>query len=339
MTTLSIQLASPRSSQKGAALLMAMVIVTLVATFSATMVWQQWRAVQIEAAERVQSQSQWVLIGALDWARLILKEDKRNGGPDHLGEPWAIPLAEARLSSFLATDKENTDDAPEAFLSGKVEDMQSRYNLRNLLNDQADIDPVELLVLKRVCEFAGLPNALANTIAQSYQKAYLAALADDPAMLAKLGGAPARAAAMVLPQNMDQLLWLGLDAATLEKLRPYLTLLPEKTKVNLNTAPKEVLASVIDGLDLARASRLVQARQRNAFKAPEEVGSLLGAQGLNLGGISVNSEFFEVRGRLRFEDNVIEQRHLVQRTADDVVVRSRARFSGIDRGNEGSPPP
>ena len=117
-------------SQQGAALLMAMVIVTLIATFSASMVWQQWRAVQIEAAERVQSQSQWVLIGALDWARLILKEDRRNGGPDHLGEPWAIPLAEARLSSFLATDKDNSDDAPEAFLSGGVEDMASRYNLR-----------------------------------------------------------------------------------------------------------------------------------------------------------------------------------------------------------------
>ena len=42
--------ASSQQSQQGAALLMAMVIVTLVATFSASMVWQQWRAVQVEAA-------------------------------------------------------------------------------------------------------------------------------------------------------------------------------------------------------------------------------------------------------------------------------------------------
>lgn len=328
-----------RHTQSGAALLMAMVIVTLVATFSATMVWQQWRAVQIEAAERVQSQSAWVLVGALDWARLILKEDKRNGGPDHLGEPWAIPLAEARLSSFLATDKDNSDDAPEAFLSGKVEDMTSRYNLRNVLTDQGDVSPEELVVLKRICEFAGLPVALGNTIAQAYRKAYLASQGDDPETLAKLGGAPGRAAANVLPQNMDQMMWLGLDAATVEKLRPYLTLLPDKTLVNLNTASKEVLTSVIDGLDLARASRLVQARQRNAFKTPDEAASLLGAQGLNITRVSVSSDFFEVRGRLRYEDNVIEQRHLVQRTADDVVVRSRAKFAGVDRGNEGSPPP
>ena len=64
----------------------------------------------------------------------------------------------------------------------------------------------------------------------------------------------------------------------MEKLRPYLTLLPDRTQVNVNTAPKEVIASVIEGFDLARAARLVQARQRNAFKSPDEVQTLLGVQ-------------------------------------------------------------
>ena len=82
------------------------------------MVWQQWRAVQVEAAERARVQSAWILTGALDWARLILREDARSRPADRLDEPWAVPLAEARLSTFLAADKDNTDDAPEAFLSG-----------------------------------------------------------------------------------------------------------------------------------------------------------------------------------------------------------------------------
>ena len=126
-----------RVQQRGAALLMAMVIVTLVATIASTMVWQQWRAVQVEAAERARSQAHWVLVGALDWSRLILREDantKTDGQlVDHLGEPWAVELAEARLSSFLAADKNNTDDGPEAFLSGKIEDATARYNLAVLL--------------------------------------------------------------------------------------------------------------------------------------------------------------------------------------------------------------
>src|SRR5258707_11956420 len=83
--------------QRGAALLTAMIIVTLVATLAASMVWQQWRAVQVEVAERARLQSSWILSGALDWAKLILREDAKTGGADHLGEPWAVPLAEARL--------------------------------------------------------------------------------------------------------------------------------------------------------------------------------------------------------------------------------------------------
>jgi len=103
------------SRQQGAALLTAMLTVTLVATFAAAALWQQWRTVEIEAAERSRTQMQWVLNGALDWARLILQEDGRDSQVDHLSEPWALPLKEARLSSFLAVDKNNTQDALNAF--------------------------------------------------------------------------------------------------------------------------------------------------------------------------------------------------------------------------------
>ena len=95
----------PPSSQRGAALLLAMTLLALVASLAAGMVWQQWRAVQVEAAERSRGQSAWILAGALDWTRLILREDARSGAVDHAGEPWATPLAEARLSSFLAGDQ------------------------------------------------------------------------------------------------------------------------------------------------------------------------------------------------------------------------------------------
>ena len=148
-----------------------MIIVTLVATLAASMVWQQWRAIQVEAAERARAQSAWILTGALDWARLILREDARTGGADHLGEPWAVPLAEARLSTFLAADKDNTDDAPEAFLSGAITDAQSRYNLRNLVDGDGKIDPTELAALQRLCETVGVSADVADRIATGLRDA------------------------------------------------------------------------------------------------------------------------------------------------------------------------
>src|SRR5262249_50843489 len=78
--------------QHGAALLAAMLTVTLVATFAAAALWQQWRSVEIESADRQRVQSTWILTGALDWARLILREDRDRA--DYLSEPWAIPLEE-----------------------------------------------------------------------------------------------------------------------------------------------------------------------------------------------------------------------------------------------------
>ena len=49
-----VALTSSRPTQRGAALLTAMIIVTLIASLAAGMVWQQYRAVQIEAADRAE---------------------------------------------------------------------------------------------------------------------------------------------------------------------------------------------------------------------------------------------------------------------------------------------
>lgn len=313
--------------QRGAALLTAMVIVTLVATLAAAMVWQQWRAVQVEAAERARSQAQWILVGAIDWARLILREDARSGKPTSLGEPWATPLAEAKLSTFLAADRDNTDDAPDAFLSGSIIDAQSHYNLRNLMETGARAQEEEK-VLQRLLELVGARGDLAPVIAR--------ALRDAAPPVAPEPGSTAQPAVVnpnppLMPQRVDQLIWLGVDAESLAQLAPFVTLLPVSTTVNLNTAPKEVLAAVIPGLDLASAERLVQGRGRNAFKSADDAKALLpsGAD-IAKARVAVKSDFFEVRGRLRLQERTIEERVLVQRSNLDIIPLTRQRLASVD---------
>ncbi|MCQ6468453.1 general secretion pathway protein GspK, partial [Vibrio parahaemolyticus] len=48
-----------------------------------------------------------------------------------MAEPWALPLQEAKLSTFLAQDQQLREGDPEVFLSGQVTDAQSRLNLSN----------------------------------------------------------------------------------------------------------------------------------------------------------------------------------------------------------------
>jgi len=310
--------------QRGAALLTAMVIVTLVATLASAMVWQQWRAVQVEVAERARAQALWILNGAVDWARLILREDARTGGADHLGEPWAVPLAEAQLSTFLAVDRDNTDDAPEAFLSGSITDAQSRYNLRNLVEaGSGTAGAAEERVLERLLDAVGARSDLAPMIVRGLRAATLAS--------GQSSGAELSSDPPLMPERIEQLAWIGLDTETLALLTPYVSLLPVRTTVNANTAPKEVLAAVIEGLDLASADRLIQARQRNPFRNVAELDALL-PQGVSAATerVSVTSSFFEVRGRLRLQDRSVEERALVERRNLDIVTLRRDRVASVE---------
>lgn len=304
-----------RRQQRGAALLTAMVIVTLVATLAAAMVWQQWRAVQAETTERSRIQAAWILAGALDWARLILREDARAGGPDHLGEPWAVPLAEARLSSFLAADKDNTDDGPEAFLSGSIADAQARYNLRNLFQEhEAKVIPAELAILKRLCDTAGVASDVADRLATA-----LAA--------ADLG----EGNAALMPQSVAQLGWLGFDADTRKRLAQFVVLLPTRTPVNLNTASSEVIAATVGGIERGDAERLVQTRQRTPFRNLAQAQALL-PNGITLqpNQVSTTTRYFDVRGRLRMGDRVLLEHSLLERRGVNVLAVQRERVNVTD---------
>jgi general secretion pathway protein K len=307
---------------RGAALLTAMIIVTLIATLAAGMVWQQWVAVQVEAAERSQAQARWILNGALDWARLILREDQRTSDVDHLGEPWAVPLAEAKLSTFLAADRNQASDdpnAPEAYLSGAIRDAQGRYNLRNLVRD-GKIQPVELKSFERLCQLLGLPASLAQQVADAMRQAM-------PGTTVELNGLDDnRRRTPLLPVGVEDLGWLGLTAATVQRLAPFVSWLPVNTPVNLNTAPREVIAAVVPGVDLAGAERLAQARLRKHLLTVEDAREVLGPEAaLDTQRMSVNSRYFEVDGTMRLDTLVVSQRSLLERntqTRDVRVLRS-----------------
>ena len=313
-------------SSRGAALLAAMLTVSLVAMLAAGAAWQQWRTVEVESTERQHAQAQWLLLGALDWARIILREDARSGNADaptdHLAEPWAIPLQEARLSTFLEANSNSSavnksvtngnstisntfsEDAltQEAYLSGQIIDLQARMNVSNLLQG-SQIDLKSLQAFERLFEALSLPTAQLNTLAQGLVAAQQ-----------QKDGAP------LMPQRVSQLTWLGLTPQTLNSLASYITVLPTRTPVNLNTAPPVVMYASVAGLSPADAKRLSDQRAQNPWssldafqKAASKPVSLDGTH-------SVNSRFFEVVGRLRMPATSLVERSVVQRDQVDVKV-------------------
>jgi len=94
-----------------------------------------------------------------------------------------------------------------------------------------------------------------------------------------------------------------------------------------------VIAAAIPGLNVGDAERLVQYRQRTPFKKAQDIQSQLpGVKLEDLQGVNWESRYFEVRGRLRLSDRVLEQRSLVERSARTINVLSTERVSSNDSG-------
>ena len=339
-----------KHAQRGAALISAMLVVTLVATLASVALWQQWKHVEVESAERHRVQSSWLLNGALDWSRLILREDslarggagssnsgggaggQANPSTDHLAEPWALPLKEAKLSTFLAQDQQLREGDPEVFLSGQMTDAQSRINLTNWTegNDSkgnTQLNETMQIALVRLFKVLDLPLIELERLGQAWRAASQAAKLAKPEVGQALANtAPGTA---LLPQQITQLQWLGVSRETVQRLAPFVTILPQATPVNLNTASAEVIYAMVLGLDLATAQQFVQQRSRSHFGNLSEAGKALGGKTLEARWFAVGSRFFEVWGRLRMEDRTHEETALLFRDTGNVTFVWRQKIAGI----------
>jgi general secretion pathway protein K len=231
-------------------------------------------------------------------------------------------LQEARLSTFLAANSNssigsksgmnsngsfsntNSDDAltQQVYLSGQISDLQARMNVSNLLQ-VSQIDLKSLQAFERLFEALNLPITQLNTLAQGLVAAQQ-----------QKDGAP------LMPQRVSQLTWVGLTPQNLVTLTPYITVLPNRTPVNLNTAPTVVLYASVAGLSLSDANRLADQRAQNPWSGLDAFQKAAGKP-VNVDGThSVNSRFFEVVGRLRMPATSLVERSVVQRDQVDVNV-------------------
>jgi len=327
-----------RRRQGGAAILLALLIMTLVATLAAGMVWLQWRGIEVEAAERARAQAEWLLNASLDWGNLILKSSNRAPHTeDDLSQPWATPLEETKLSSFLSADGNHSDDSgPEAYLSGQITDAESKYNLYNLVVDSAAEGKFdEINRLKILCEAIGVPVETAQIIG--------AGLRDSLSAQQNAGQGGQAGNNVLMPIQVPDLAWYGIDPKVIKQLEPFVQLMPiaagqPMTTINANTAPAEVLMAALPGITRAQAQQIILKRQSSPFTQQADISLALGfskakpyapPQGDPPVQVDVQSHHFEIYGQLRYEQHVIRERSVVYRSTnqfDPIQVLRRERI-------------
>lgn len=293
-----------RARQRGVAVVTALLLTTLAVTIVASLFWQQQVQVRSIENQRLQLQKEWILRGALDWARLILREDAKYSSTDTLDEPWAVPLSETRLDQYVENGRSDAD-ASDATLSGGIVDAQSRYNLRNLLTADGNVNRSEVSVFERLLSNVRLNPGLAQATADAMAEAW-------PGKAAAGGDA---AQPMPFTQVDDLLAVPGFTPQALAKLKDFVILLPRVTPVNVNTAPPEVLAARIDTLSVSDANVLAGMRKSASFRDVADFLQRLPGKPATVSSneIAVASSYFLVNGNVRMNRASLTVQTLIER--------------------------
>jgi general secretion pathway protein K len=332
-----------RTRQRGVAVVTALLLTTLAVTIVASLFWQQQVQVRSIENQRLQLQKQWILRGALDWARLILRENARLSSQyDSLDQPWAVPLQDTRLDQYLENNRADTESS-DATLSGGMVDAQSMYNLNNLAANGVKVDK-EVSVFARLLGSLRLNPSLAQDaavmIAASTAKQNLAAgTVNPPAQtldpttglpLVQSGStsgsqtpAPAQPPAVVVPsgppmlamtQVEDLLAVPGFTPEAVEKLRNLVIFLPQTgTQININTASAEVLTAVMENGSASDAAFIVAARTTASFRQGDP--RLDQIKTFSTGNFGFRSNYFLVNGKVKLNRAALQIQAMISRSA------------------------
>ncbi|GAA4343186.1 type II secretion system minor pseudopilin GspK [Pigmentiphaga soli] len=301
------------------AVISALIIVAAVAVLMTGLFQRQAAAVRAVENEQARVQARWLLQGGLDWARLVLREDARRNATTRLGELWSTPVADTRITQ--------PGDDRVALFSGRIQDEQGKYNLRNLAQNGVP-RPDEVAALERLCAMLGLPGVLAPRIALRVASAQSTPAATGTEA-GGTGAAAGHAPTAPMIRSVDELEGLAdIDEDAVAALRPYVTVLPETTAVNANTAPAEVLAARVPGLSLAQARAVTERRDAGAwFNDRADFANRLADPRITVDDtqIAVVSKWFMVSGTVTFERAVVTLNALISRADQNnpVVVWKR----------------
>lgn len=256
--------------QRGVALITAVLMVALATLLAVNVGFRGFLDQRRSATLFALDQGYEIALGAEAWAADFLKKDMQDSQIDHLGETWARPLPPLPIDGGT--------------VEGRLEDMQGRFNLNNLVHTDGTPNPEAIQQLERLLTMLEIePNwaaAMADWIDQDTQPGFPDGAEDtvytgqDP---------PHLTANMPITRASELLVLPGFGPQRFAKLAPYVAALPVGTALNVCTAPGAVLDSLsaesrefsLNPADLAN-------RRKNAcFPTLEDLRGSLGDEAYN----------------------------------------------------------
>lgn len=298
-----------RDRQTGVALITAMLIVALAAVIGAGMLTQMNLALHRSGYIWHSEQAMWYGIGIENWLGVMLRTDAQHSDTDTLQELWAEPVDYLPLEGGA--------------LSGRLTDLQGRFNLNNLGGSDSE-QALEYFtrLIQRVLD---TDKITAQTIAASTKDWIDADIhptgpygAEDNYYLGLDPDYRTGNTAMVSPTELR--LVRGVSAEIYAALAPYICTLPQATPINVNTAAAAILGTLAPNLPPDTGKQLVEARKNKPWASVKDFlqVDLLAGRDIDAGQLAVATHYFLASGQI-------------------TVGKSQYRFySTLFRGNNGA---
>ncbi len=316
-----------RRQQRGVALVTAILMVTLATIAAVAMATRQQLDIRRTGNLLHGTQAVMYTEAAESWARVILQRDAKDGNVDTLEEDWARQVPASLVEG--------------GSIRGRLEDMQGRFNLNSLVDKDGKPVPAAVDQFKRLLVNLELDEALAaalrDWIDSDIDESFPDGAEDNSYLLLQPGY---RVANRPLVSVTELMLVKGFDRKAIDKLLPYVSVLPEPTPININTAPLEVLRSLARDLTTADAEALAEGRGDKGY---ENVAEFMGQpalqgkpQAIDQTRISVESQWFQLLAVSDIGQAHAELSSLIQRVDKQprVVSRERLLRGAIDKPEE-----
>ncbi|MBI3771852.1 MAG: type II secretion system minor pseudopilin GspK [Gammaproteobacteria bacterium] len=302
--------------QRGVALITAVLIAALVAATAVAMASRQQLDIRRTANLFDTDRAYLFALGGESFARMILADDRRRNNVDGLDEFWA---------------KEVTIPVEGAVLSGKMTDQQGLFNLNNLVTDDGRPSEPDIKRFEHLLNVLGMDGKLSRAVVDwidpDIEPQFSGGAEDDVYMQLN---PPYRAANGRMASPSELVLVHGFSYADYQKLAPFVTALPVRTKLNINTAPPELLATVVEGLTLQDGEALAEARgDKHYDKIEDFIGQpLLQNRGVIAVDLTVGSDYFLLQSSAEFDRGHMQLYSLLVRD-DNAKIKVIMRGQGI----------
>jgi len=285
-------------SERGLALIVALLVVALTALIAAALM--RGESVWFKETMNIRSLSQ--ARAAMDGAfKLAAAEVTREGHDDQidsLTERWAQPLPRFPVAGGV--------------IHAALVDPEGRFNLNDLVVAGQSV-PTAVAVFTRLLQLVGLDPALAQAVIAWEMPPGSSGSDLDAVYLGRR--TPYRAGRQPLSGVSELRLVSGFSAKIVRGLRPYVTALPMATPINVNTAPALVLAALCSGLTVKQAGILGAQALQTPFGSTAAFQAALPHGLVPIYQIDVQTNYFVVHVSARFGGLVARRRALLYRPA------------------------